>query len=59
MINNYINNFENVVSSIFFVSFKVIAISLIILLIASLILLAIESYIVSKCYKIFKNIKKG
>lgn len=37
----YINNFENMLSTIFFVSFKVIVITLTILLILSLIILAI------------------
>ena len=37
----YINNFENMLSTIFFASFKVIVITLTILLILSLIMLAI------------------
>ena len=51
MTNYYIDNFENIVSSIFFVSFKVIAILLIILLILSLILLAIGCLIKSQKIK--------
>ena len=48
---DYINNFENVVSTIFFVSFKVIVIILTILLIFSLIMLAIGCLIKSQKIK--------
>ena len=41
MIIYYINNFENIISAIFFVGFKVILIILVSLLIFSLIMLAI------------------
>lgn len=51
MIMDYIDNFENVVSSIFFVSFKVIVIVLTILLIFSLIMLAIGCLIKSQKIK--------
>lgn len=51
MLDDYINNFENVVSSIFFVGFKVIAIILVILLILSLIMLAIGCLIKSQNIK--------
>lgn len=51
MLDSYINNFENVVSSIFFVSFKVILIILAILLILSLIMLAIGCLIKSQKIK--------
>lgn len=51
MIMDYIDNFENVVSSIFFVSFKVIVIILTILLIFSLIMLAIGCLIKSQKMK--------
>lgn len=51
MIMDYIDNFENVVSSIFFVSFKVIVIILTILLIFSLIMLAIGCLIKSQKIK--------
>ena len=51
MINDYINNFENVVSSIFFVSFKIIVIVLMGLLILSLIFLAIGCLIKSQKIK--------
>lgn len=47
----YISNFENVVSSILFVSFKVIVITLTILLIFSLIILAIGCLIKSQKIK--------
>ena len=47
----YISNFENVVSSILFVSFKVIVIILTILLIFSLIILAIGCLIKSQKIK--------
>lgn len=51
MIDSYINNFENIVSSIFFVGFKVIVIILTILLILSLIMLAIGCLIKSQKIK--------
>lgn len=51
MIDNYINNFEQIVSSILFVSFTVIAIVLTILLIFSLIMLAIGCLIKSQKIK--------
>ena len=41
MLNDYMNNFNNIVSNILFVGFKVILIILVVLLIFSLILLAI------------------
>lgn len=47
----YINNFENMLSTIFFVSFKVIVIILTILLILSLIILAIGCLIKSQKIK--------
>ena len=51
MINDYINNFENIISSIFFVGFKVILIILVSLLIFSLIMLAIGCVIKSQKIK--------
>jgi len=51
MIDSYINNFQNIVSSIFFVGFKVTAIILIVLLILSLIILAIGCLIKSQKIK--------
>ena len=51
MIEDYMNNFESIVSSIFFVSFKTIIITLTILLIISLILLAIGCLIKSQKIK--------
>lgn len=51
MPGDYIDNFENIVSSIFFVSFKVIIIILAILLIFSLIMLAIGCLIKSQKIK--------
>lgn len=47
----YINNFENMLPTIFFVSFKVIVITLTILLILSLIILAIGCLIKSQKIK--------
>ena len=47
----YINNFENMLSTIFFASFKVIVITLTILLILSLIILAIGCLIKSQKIK--------
>lgn len=51
MIDSYMNNFQNIVSSIFFVSFKVIVIILAILLIFSLIMLAVGCLIKSQKIK--------
>ena len=51
MPTDYIDNFENVVSSIFFVSFKVIVIILVILLVFSLIMLAVGCLIKSQKLK--------
>lgn len=51
MIDNYINNFENIVSSIFFVSFKVILVILTTALILSQIMLAIGCLIKSQKIK--------
>ena len=51
MLDNYMNNFENIVSSIFFVSFKVIITILAIMLIISLIMLAIGCLIKSQKIK--------
>lgn len=52
MIDNYINNFQNIVSSILFVSFKTIVIILVSLLILSLIMLAIGCLIKSQKIKL-------
>lgn len=51
MLDSYMNNFQNIVSSIFFVAFKVVLIILIILLIFSLIMLAIGCLIKSQKIK--------
>ena len=51
MLNDYIDNFENVVSYIFFVGFNFVLIILVILLILSLILLAIGCLIKSQKIK--------
>ena len=51
MYEDYINNFGNTVSSIFFVGFKVIIIVVTILLILSLIMLAIGCLIKSQTIK--------
>jgi hypothetical protein len=51
MPTDYIDNFENIVSSIFFVGFKVIVIMLTILLIFSLVMLAIGCLIKSQKIK--------
>ncbi len=51
MLDSYMNNFENVISSIFFVSFKVIIVLLTIMLIISLIILAIGCLIKSQKIK--------
>ncbi|MCI9245714.1 MAG: hypothetical protein HFJ30_00965 [Clostridia bacterium] len=51
MIDNYINNFENIVSSVFLVGFIAILISLTSILILSLIILAIGCLIKSQKIK--------
>lgn len=51
MVNNYINNFENIISAVFFMGFKVILIVLVALLIFSLIMLAIGCLIKSQKIK--------
>ena len=51
MLNDYMNNFNNIVSNILFVGFKVILIILVVLLIFSLILLAIGCVIKSQKIK--------
>jgi len=51
MLNDYMNNFQNIVSSIFFVGFKVILIILVALLIFSLIMLSIGCLIKSQKIK--------
>ena len=51
MLENYINNFSNMLSTIFFVSFKIVLILLTILLILSLIILAIGCLIKSQKIK--------
>ena len=51
MLDDYMNNFETVVSSIYFVSFKVVVIVLTILLIFTLIMLAIGCLIKSQKIK--------
>lgn len=51
MLNDYMNNFQNIVSSIFFVGFKVMLIILVTLLIFSLIMLAIGCLIKSQKIK--------
>ena len=51
MLNDYTYSFKNIVSSIFFVSFKVILVILTILLILSLIILAIGCLIKSQKIK--------
>ena len=51
MLDDYINNFSNIISSIYFVGFKVIVIFLCILLIFYLILLAIGCLIKSQKIK--------
>lgn len=51
MIDEYMNNFENIVSSIFFVSFKTILVILTVLLIFSLLMLAIGCLIKSQKIK--------
>jgi ABC-type Na+ efflux pump permease subunit len=51
MIDKYINNFENIVSSIFFIGFKCVLIILVTLLILSLIMLIIGCLIKSQKIK--------
>lgn len=51
MIDSYMNNFENIVSSILFVIFKIMLIILVSLLVLSLILLAIGCLIKSQKIK--------
>lgn len=51
MLNDYINNFQNIVSNIFFVGFKVMLIILVALLIFSLIMLSIGCLIKSQKIK--------
>lgn len=51
MLNDYMNNFQNMISSIFFASFKVIVIILAILLVFSLIMLAVGCLIKSQKLK--------
>lgn len=51
MLNDYLDNFNNIISSIFFVSFKVLVIVLTILLIFSLVMLAIGCLIKSQKIK--------
>ncbi len=51
MLNTYINNFKNIVSSILFIFFKITLIVLVSLLILSLILLAIGCLIKSQKLK--------
>lgn len=51
MLNEYVNNFQEIVSSILFVGFKVILIILVTLLILSLIMLAIGCLIKSQKIK--------
>lgn len=51
MLNDYMNNFQNIVSNIFFIGFKVILIILVALLIFSLIMLSIGCLIKSQKIK--------
>ena len=51
MLNNYMNNFENIVSSILFISFKTILIVLVILLVISLLTLILGCLIKSQKIK--------
>lgn len=51
MLNDYMNNFNNIVSTIFFVGFKIIVILLTTLLLFSLIMLAIGCLIKSQKIK--------
>lgn len=51
MLDNYINNFENIVSSILFIGFKTILIILVILLILSLLFLILGCLIKSQKIK--------
>ena len=51
MLDSYMNNLESIISSIFFMSFKILVITLVSLLIISLILLAIGCLIKSQKIK--------
>ena len=51
MLDNYMNSFESIVSSILFISFKVILIILVVLLILSLLLLLLGCLIKSQKIK--------
>ncbi len=51
MLNDYMNNFQNIVSNIFFVGFKVMLIILVALLIFSLVMLSIGCLIKSQKIK--------
>lgn len=51
MVDEYINNFTNIISSIFLVSFKIVLVFLVVLLILSLIMLAIGCIIKSQKIK--------
>lgn len=51
MLNDYMNNFQNIVSNIFFVGFKVMLIILVTLLIFSLVMLSIGCLIKSQKIK--------
>ena len=51
MLNDYMNNFQNIVSNIFFVGFKVTLIILVALLIFSLVMLSIGCLIKSQKLK--------
>lgn len=51
MLDDYMNNFENIVSSVLFLAFKVILIILVILLILSLVMLGIGCLIKSQKIK--------
>ena len=51
MLDSYINNFENIITSILFISFKTILILLVILLILSLLLLILGCLIKSQKIK--------
>lgn len=52
MLNDYLNNFENIISTIFFISFKYLLIILIICLILSLLLLILGCLIKSNKIKL-------
>lgn len=51
MVNDYINNFENMMSDIYFVSFKVVVNTLVVLLIFSLLMLGLGCLIKSQKIK--------